>query len=200
MKNKIIPIYECLINEEQDGIFAISFVECPATKTPMLAFSEEQKELKFSIVNEEQRRVIAVVMRADYPILREEDGNMFYVTFSKETLRQMAQKMLRTNSFNAINLEHTKTFIDGVEMVQLFIKNTEVGINPLGFEEVEEGSLFAEYKINNDELWQAIKEGKFCSVSLEGTFTLVEKVDNEPDKGDIINDLTDLLALLTNIK
>ena len=67
----------------------------------------------------------------------------------------------------------------------MFIKNTDKGISPKGFEEIEEGSAFAEYKIESDEVWQAVKKGVFNGISLEGYFD-VRKVDNEMTVEDLL--------------
>ena len=57
-------------------------------------------------------------------------------------------------------------------MVEIFIKDVEKGINPSGFEDIENGSLFATYKVNNDIIWEKIKDGTFQGFSLEGIFDL----------------------------
>ena len=75
---------------------------------------------------------------------------------------------------------------------EIFIKNSEKGISPKGFEDVEEGSLFGVYKIENQEVWQAIKDGVFTSVSLEGMFKL--KPEKKEEKA--IENIKDLLEWL----
>jgi hypothetical protein len=57
-------------------------------------------------------------------------------------------------------------------MVQYFIKDTAKGVNPSGFEDIADGSLFAEYHVVNDEVWQKVKAGEFRGFSLEGYFDL----------------------------
>ena len=95
-------------------------------------------------------------------------------------------KFLKDGYQGLINVEHQEnSYINGVEMTQLYIKDTEKGISPKGFEQIEDGSLFAEYKIESDEVWEAIKAGIFTSVSLEGYFTPKEtdiefEVEEEP--------------------
>lgn len=55
-------------------------------------------------------------------------------------------------------------------MVQFFIKDVDHGVNPEGFEDIEDGSLFAEFHVNNDEVWEQIKAGEYKGFSLEGRF------------------------------
>jgi hypothetical protein len=73
-------------------------------------------------------------------------------------------------------------------MVQYFIKDTDAGVNPTGFEEIADGSLFAEFHIVNDEVWEQVKDGTFKGYSLEGVFDLVPEQDK-----DEIQEIVDLL-------
>ena len=119
---------------------------------------------------------MAVLCRADFPIYRYSDTmGEYYVLFTKKTIEDMTQRMLREGFHESINVEHDDDFfIDGVELTQIFIKNSEKGINPAGFEDIEEGSAFCEYKITAPEVWDAIKQGVFTGISLEGYFNLKE--------------------------
>ena len=118
-----------------------------------------------------------VVLRADFPIYRADNGmGEYYIVHSAEMIRQTAQKMLREHRNNEVNIMHQAlTEVKGVEMVQMFIKDTEAGVNPIGFEDIENGSLFAEYHVTNEEVWGAIKAGTFKGFSLEGIFTFQPK-------------------------
>jgi len=81
--------------------------------------------------------------------------------------------MMIDNTFNNINLMHEDgTDVEGVNLVELFIKDTNKGINPANFDDIENGSLFATYKINNDAIWEQIKLGTFRGFSLEGIFDI----------------------------
>jgi len=173
IKDNGLPIYE-IVMDGCEGLYAIALVKDPATMVSWLAFSKDQpQQLKCSVLNEEERRVLAVIARADFPFYRYIDGFEFYAVFSKETIKQMAQKFLKDGYQNAINVEHNPDgYIDGVEITQMFIKDSAKGISPKGFECVEDGSLFAEYKIENDEVWANIKAGVYTSISLEGFFNV----------------------------
>ena len=62
------------------------------------------------------------------------------------------------------------SYVSGVNLIQLFIKDSEKGIVPQGFETIEDGSLFATYHVENDAIWNEIKNGTFKGFSLEGLF------------------------------
>ena len=170
----MIPVYEALIEDMESGIYKISLVDLPAVESDFVYFNKENITPKFSIENEEQRMVTGVIMRADFPIYRyDEEFGEYYIKYSKETIKVMAEKMMVDNTFNNINLMHADgTDVEGVNLVELFIKDTEKGINPAGFEDIENGSLFATYKINIDSIWEQIKLGTFKGFSLEGMFDI----------------------------
>ena len=55
-------------------------------------------------------------------------------------------------------------------MVQFFIKDSTRGVSPAGFDDIADGSLFAEFHILNDDVWEAVKDGTYKGFSLEGVF------------------------------
>lgn len=170
-----LPIYEISI-DGATGIYSVALVKRPAMLSTWQVFADQEQKIKFAVTDEEQHKVLAVLCRADFPIYRRsEEMGEFYVVFNKETIEDMTQKMLRDGFHESINVEHDDDYyIDGVELTQIFIKNSAKGINPAGFEDIEEGSAFCEYKITSPEVWDAIKQGVFTGISLEGFFNLKE--------------------------
>lgn len=58
-------------------------------------------------------------------------------------------------------------------MVECFIKDSEKGISPTGFEDVPEGSLFCTFKVEDEKLWnEIVNTDHFNGFSLEGVFNL----------------------------
>ena len=193
-----LPYYIAEITDDIEGISAISLVDSPAVESDFLKFSKDKIKLNFKIENEDKRLVTGVVMRCDYPIYRiGVSGYEYYIIFNKETIIKMTEKMLKDNTFNNINLEHNdKRFVEGVNLRELFIKDTDKGINPKGFEDITNGSLFATYHVTNDEIWDEIKNGTFNGFSLEGLFTVNEQkpqdiynINNYDELEDILNNL-----------
>lgn len=170
-----IPIYKVYIDDTVEGMNKISLVKHPAVDSDFLAFNEQEKplEVKFE-ANEEQHIVFGCAIRANYLIYRfDQERGEFYVTFDKETIKDLVEKFAENNYFNNVNLNH-KEDTDGVYLTQMFIKDVENGINPKGFEDIEDGSLFTAYKINNDEVWEKVKSGDFRGFSIETTMKLME--------------------------
>lgn len=170
----MIPVFEAYIDGLDTGIYKISLVDLPAVESDFVAFDKQKKHISYSIENEEERMVTGVIMRANFLIYRyDEDFGEYYIKYSPETIKIMAEKMMVDNTFNNINLMHLEgTDVEGVNLVELFIKDSSKGIVPVGFEDIEDGSLFATYKINNDNIWEEIKLGVFRGFSLEGIFDI----------------------------
>ena len=188
-----LPVYRAILGDNTDGMERISLVDLPAVESDFLAFDKDKRPMMFAVENEEKRIIRGVVMRADYPIYRiGACGYEYFILFEKETIRQMAQKYLRESRQNEINLMHEDgTEVQGVEMVQWFIKDTENGISPKGFEEISDGSLFAEFKVENNDVWESVKKGEFKGFSLEGLFSH-ELMQMSSAKAEIINNINEI--------
>jgi hypothetical protein len=176
-----IPVFNATLEAEECGIYRISLVDAPAVESNFVAYGKQGEMQKYSVLNDEKRLVRGVILRADFPIYRiDEHIGEYYIVHSAEMIRQTAQKMLREHRNNEVNIMHQAlTEVKGVEMVQMFIKDTNAGVNPVGFEDIENGSLFAEYHVTNDDVWAAIKAGTFKGFSLEGIFTFQPKKAEE---------------------
>ena len=193
-----LPTYNAEIKDERDGIIAISFVEEPAVESNFMLFG---KQIPLFFANEEKKNILGVIMRADFPIYRrDEDGNEFYVTYSADTIAKMAQKYFVSGAVNTTSINHNGETLDGVSLVQWYIKDKDKGIAPNGFDDVKDGSLFAEFHIENEELWTACKDGTFKGFSLEGYFT-TEKTNLKSDKMEnkIMQKVRELLVKLAKV-
>ena len=178
-----IPVYQALVEAEGDtGMVRISLVDDPAVQSDFLAFKnqeQERKVLSYAVQDDDKHLVLGVVMRADFPIYRRDpDGFEYYIIYKADTIRTMAEKYLAENRQNIVSLMHQDgSDVEGVQMVQYFIKGK--GLEPEGFDGIAAGSLFAEFHVENEEVWQAVKEGTYKGFSLEGIFDLVPEHDAE---------------------
>ena len=172
-----LPVYDALVPDEDTGMLKISLVDLPAVMSDFLVFKEAREVQMYSIQDEDKRLVYGVVCRANYPIFRssKQIGD-YYIVFKPETIRKIAEKYLADGLQNEVNVMH-KTDVDGVQMVQWFVKDTDRGVNPTGFEDIADGSLFAEFHILNDEVWDSVKDGTYKGFSLEGVFDFQPEPD-----------------------
>ena len=185
-----LPLFEALISNEECGVYKVSCVTDPATEVNWVAFDENKPIVKFAVDNKVERMVSGIIMLADSPIYRRTADNYeYYIVYSKDTLKKMAEKMIFDGVGSNINIQHQDgTDVDGVNLVELYVINREKGIDPEYFKEVPDGSLVGTYKVHNDELWAMIENGDVLSFSLEGIFDVVpvefsrQEQDNKQNK------------------
>lgn len=174
------PIFLLNVDDPDSTITTISLVEEPAMELPMYCFDKET--VKFSFQDEDKHNIISCIVRTDYPILRmTSDGRPYYVLFTKETSEKLCQKLMADGYQQNISLDHNGELIEGIQLQEVFLKDTSKGISPVGFEEAGEGSLFGVYHITDEGLWKDCLEGRFGGVSLESYFQLQEfnKINNK---------------------
>ena len=167
-----IPVYLLSVDDPNATIQTVSLVECPATGLPLYCFEKEEK-YKFS-TDELKHNIISCIVRVDYPILRTSaDGEPYYVVFNKQTSEMLCQKLLKDGFQQNISLDHNGQLIEGIQLEQVFIKDSSRGIVPSGFESAADGSLFGIYHITDESLWNDCVSGRFGGVSLESLFKLI---------------------------
>lgn len=193
-----VPVYSAIVLDDGLGMQRISLVDSPAMESDFQFFDNVEDCFKFSVQNEEQRHIFGVIIRADHPVLRlSKEGFPYYITFSKETIKTIVQKYFRDGRQNNFNLMHTPgTDVDSVEMLQAFIKDKERGLDPKGFDDIEDGSLFGEFKVMDDALWEDIKSGKFKGFSMEIFYGMEMPLEEEEEQ--LYSDIQDLLDQIAN--
>lgn len=193
-----VPVYSAIVTDDGLGMEKISLVDDPAMESDFQFFANEEDRFKFSVQNEEQRHIFGVIIRADHPVLRlSAEGFPYYITFSKETIKTIVQKYFREGRQNNFNLMHTPgTDVDSVEMLQAFIKDKDRGIDPKGFEDIEDGSLFGEFKVLDDTIWEDIKAGKFKGFSMEIFYDVEIPLEEEEEQ--LYSDIQGLLDQIAN--
>ena len=168
-----IPVYRVLVDDEKDGMVRVSLVDDPAVMSDFVSFDAQKRPKMFAVEDEEKRLVFGVVARADFPIFRKDDKlGEHYVIFPAESIRDLAQKYLTEGRADNVDEMHDQQDVSGVHLVQWFIKDTAKGVNPEGFEDIADGSLFAEYHVEDDDIWQQIKDGTYKGFSMEVFYTL----------------------------
>lgn len=183
-----IPIYEAIIENEADGLSCISFVENPAMESNMLVFSTQNcvEPAKLLFQENYKRCITGVVIRADHPVYRfDEYYGEYFIKFSKETIRELTEKYSKEKLLNNVSIHHNGKLIDDVVMLEFFIKDIEKGINPKQFDDIEDGSLFCTFKINNEELWEEILKGNFGGLSMELFIGLEQSYEQQPTELDM---------------
>ena len=179
-----LPVYQATITDDECGVFCVSLVTDPATEVDFVAFDADKPIQKFAVNDKKEHLVSGVIMLCDTPIYRRTASNYeYYITYSRETLKLMAEKMIKDGVGSNINIQHQDgTEVSGVNLMELFLINKENGVCPSYFKDVPDGSLIGTYKVNNPDVWEMIENGEVLSFSLEGLFALEQTFNKQENK------------------
>lgn len=167
-----LPVYEALISSEDDGIITISLVDEPAVESDFVCFAKDAGKQLFAVSDSSEHIITGCLMKADTLIYRNDNGFQYYIVFSKETIKKMAQKMLSDGSFKNIDTQHNGKLLPhgALTLMEVYIKDSAKGIDP-NFVDIPDGSLMTTFKIEDESIWQECANGDFLNgFSLEGFF------------------------------
>lgn len=187
-----MKIYELVLDEETDGVHMIALVDEPAIKRNFIAFNSdgEPPKFEFKVQDEEKRIVMGPVMVANLPIYRyNEDMGDHYVVFRPNVIEQAVLRFFKERRNDQANIMHDGVKVDGVYLYESFIIDDRKP-TPVGFDKLPNGSWFATFKVENDDVWERVKKGEFAGFSIEGFFGYAP---NEKEKSD------DLLAKILSV-
>ena len=193
-----IPIFAVNVEDPGCSISTMSLVDDPAMSIDMVCFSKEQK-MNFSIQDESQHNILTCLVRVDFPILRlTEDGNPYYIVFNKENAKVLCQRLMTDGMQQNISVDHNGKLIQGIQLQEVFIKDSSLGISPVGFEDAADGSLMGVYHIDDDALWNDCIEGRFKGISIESLLGIEEfkKKCNKKIKKNSMSKIKDALKKL----
>lgn len=155
-------------------LFAVSLVEDPAIESNFIALSKERIPIK---LEDEKRLLVGAALVPNKPIYRNVNGKEFYISFDEATIEKLAQDFLANDYQHNITVEHQEN-VDDIVVVESWIKTSEndksvgYGLNePIG-------TWFIGMKVNNDEIWQRIKDGYYKGFSIEAIVGLDEFINN----------------------
>tara|TARA_R110002051_G_scaffold56113_3_gene104152 strand:+ start:1139 stop:1996 length:858 start_codon:yes stop_codon:yes gene_type:complete len=194
---------ELLIDESEEitGVEAVSLVRFPAIMTDWVYLSAVKDNKMAFALDEEKRLLVGPALIPDKLIMRlDEEDQEYDVFFSKETVRQAMELFMVEARTNEHTLEH-EAKIDGVTVVESWlVADTKKDKSALYGFELPVGSWMLSVKVNNDSIWQKVKQKEVRGFSVEGFFTdrLVEMTrgklcKNCPEDETIISELKSIL-------
>ena len=159
--------YELKYTKGEQGVFRMSTVESPATKTTLVMFDNEQKFLQFA--DDEKKVIYSVAMRPNMLIPRKDiNGEPAMVFYTEETVNDLQQNFFKNNSHNGATINH-----DGKSRSDMYAFESWIVDNPekdkatsLGLD-VKKGDWVLGQKIDNEEVWKDVKGGKLQGFSIE---------------------------------
>lgn len=155
-------------------LFAVSLVEDPAIESNFIALSKEKIPIK---LQDEKRLLVGAALVPNKPIYRNVNGKEFYISFDEATIEKLAQDFLANDYQHNVTVKHQDN-VDDIVVVESWIKTSEndksvgYGLNePIG-------TWFIGMKVNNDQIWQRIKDGYYKGFSIEAIVGLDEFINN----------------------
>lgn len=165
------------VKPSTSDIFAVSLVEDEAVESGFVALSK-QRPMDFKIEDEEKRMLYGVALRADFPIYRRYGDEEFYLTFDSKAIERLVVKFMSNFYQKNFTVDHMED-AEGIVITESWIvMDTENDKSKaLGLENVSKGSWIIGAKINNDEIWQSIKDGRWHGFSIESWIDMEEVQD-----------------------
>jgi len=166
-----MKIIELVIDEkdEMSGIEAVSVVSSPAIEENFIALNKQEVQLKK--IDEEKRILMGAALIPNKQIYRvNEKKEEYYIFFSENTVRKASELFLMRSNQNNATYEH-KDKLEGLSVVESWIIEDEKSDKSrlYGFD-LPVGTWMISMKVNNDEVWGDVKEGKVKGFSIEGYF------------------------------
>jgi hypothetical protein len=129
--------------------------------------------------DEEQKIVVGPAMIPDMEIpRRDEDGDIYYVKFSEETIKEIMMKFMKEARTNATNQDHNEDNAAGAYVYESWLvedpendkANTKYGFN------VPSGTWMVSMKVDDKETWKRVKNGELRGFSVEGFFSDLDEI------------------------
>ncbi len=195
---KETKIVELVIADDSQelAIDAISLVNSPAIEQDFVFFGKEKNNLTFAKVDEEKRMLVSPALIPNKQIFRYDPNtdSEYYVYFSPETVRKASELYLKHNNHHKATYEH-KDRVSGVLTVESWIKEGDNDKSKMYGYDLPNGTWFVKMKIENEDLWNKIKEGELKGLSIEGYFTnkFEEMQKQKPTPEQILSALNEII-------
>lgn len=166
-------VMKCTIDEQGKlGVYAIGLVSEPAMEERWIFLSE----VKLSSIDQERRMLYGAAMIPDKKILRydQDAGEEYYIFFEKDTIYRAAHLFMMKHLQNAHSLEHEIPLSGCVVVESWIIENPEkdkaahFGMN------LPEGTWMLGVHVEEEDVWNQVKDGSITGFSIEGRFDHLE--------------------------
>jgi len=157
-------------------------IEWAQRKLEFIRRNEKMEIQKFQ-TDDEKRIVVGPAMVPNLKIFRKDkDGNPYYVFFTEETIKMIAEKYMKNKYIDNNDTEHNGRAAEDVYVVESWIKEHEEDkSSKYGFKELPIGTWFVSMKVRNDEVWNQIKKKELNGFSVSGFFEEVEQFYREQE-------------------
>lgn len=168
-KKKKLKCYDVTLDSD---VFGISLVQDPAIEVNYVALSKE-KPLQILLEKEDKHIIVGCALVPDKPIYRRDGDEEFYIKFSAETIEKLAHSYLANDRVYSFSTDH-KDVADDVYIIETWLKTSENDKSKDYNLDVPIGSWMVMAKVENEEIWNRIKEGELQGFSIEAIVDLKE--------------------------
>lgn len=159
----------------------------------------EKEKMTFAVADEDKQILVGAAMVPNKMIHRYDDlGNLYYVFFSKSSIRKMADKFLKQKRTDETSIEHNgiKLGADKVYITESWVSDDPIKdkSNNYGFE-LPAGTWFVQMKVEDKKIWKLIKDNMLTGFSVEGLFANKSVFSKEDKK---INQIKQILKSIND--
>ena len=180
---KDLKLYE--INADESEVYAVSCVDFPAVESNFIFMNKQEKQpLYINLESNEKRMVYGCALRSDFPIYRKHNDEEFYIKFSSKCIEKLSKKFMK-NGFQSNWTTDHQEIAEGLTVVESWLKvdmekdkSIALGLD----KDLALGSWFIGCSVDNDEVWETIKSGKWNGFSIEAMVVMDEINLQKQDK------------------
>lgn len=170
-----VKLYD--IDDDESEVFKISLVDEPAVNIGMVYLSEDKPKSQYiSLSTDEKHMIYACALRCNYPIYRYDGENEYYIRFSQKTVESLARKFMQNGFQNEWSTDHSND-VDGLTVVESWIvsdsnmdKTKALNMDS----DIGVGDWIVGCYVDNDDVWERVKNGDFGGFSVEAFCNLEE--------------------------
>lgn len=166
-----MKIIELIIDDDKEGISAISMVDKPAIEENFIALAEDL--LTLAEVSEEKRLLMGAALIPNKKIYRKDPktGEEYYIFFSEKTVRKASELFFVNANQSEATLQHKREKVKGMTVVESWIiENSEKDKSSLYGLDLPVGTWMISMKCDNDDMYEKAKKGEIKGFSIEGYF------------------------------
>ena len=157
-----------MVDEDYHGVDLISLVDAPAIEENWIALNGD---VRLELADQDKQLLIGAALVPLKPIYRRnEQGEEYYIHFSKETIEKTAYRFMRHGLLGNTNLQHDEK-LNGNTVVESWLVMDErdkayaLGLNP------PIGTWMVAMQVEDKQFWdEYVKTGKVKGFSIEGEF------------------------------
>lgn len=185
-----------VVDDFDSEVYACSLVDAPAIESGYVSFAAQMPKVVM-LESDEKRMVAGPVLIPDKEIYRYDEytGEEFYIVFTANAIERLAGKYLREWKTTNWTVDHER-YANGVYTMESWIKtdmekdkSLALGLDP----NLPQGTWFMTARIDSDEIWNEVKNGRWTGFSVEAWISLKEenlKKQNKDKNNEQMNENT----------